>query len=171
MIGSRFGKSYEELKSGVRLVAITLVFVLPLTYAFISTFTLYIDKQAEALSLGYRFMLANRRATTVQRGQLWAFSTDSMAELFQPGEIIGKQIVGVPGDQIDVDSVGVYVNGQLVRKHDAPCLKEGICLQFRSEQIPDGRFFGVGTHPRSYDSRFWGYIEQDRLIGRLHGIL
>ncbi|MCX5814699.1 MAG: S26 family signal peptidase [Proteobacteria bacterium] len=31
--------------------------------------------------------------------------------------------------------------------------------------IPEGQFFVIGTHPGSYDSRYWGFINEKNIIG------
>jgi len=36
--------------------------------------------------------------------------------------------------------------------------------------IPEGQFFVVGTHPGSYDSRYWGFINEKNIIGTAYPI-
>ncbi len=39
-----------------------------------------------------------------------------------------------------------------------------------NQVIPEGYYFVVGTHPRSYDSRYFGLISKDKIIRKLYPI-
>ena len=75
-----------------------------------------------------------------------------------------KRIIGVPGDWIDIDGAHVYVNGEKAdyvdtrtarRTDDYPLL------------VPPGEYFVLGDNRRvSVDSRNWGTVNADSLLGR-----
>ena len=70
----------------------------------------------------------------------------------------------MPGDWIDIDGVHVYVNGEKTdyvdtrtarRTDDYPVL------------VPPGEYFVLGDNRRvSVDSRNWGTVNADALLGR-----
>lgn len=87
-----------------------------------------------------------------------------------------KRVVGLPGDNFEIkqDSAGesfVYINGERL---DEPYISstfewtdcnEGIlCGPF---VIPEGHYFMMGDNRgNSQDSRFWGFLPKNRIIGR-----
>lgn len=84
-----------------------------------------------------------------------------------------KRLVGLPGDVINVKpGVGVWINGQHM---DEPYLNE-IAVTCTLEEpkphcgpirVPEHTYFMMGDNRNySYDSRFWGPVEQDRVLGR-----
>lgn len=82
-----------------------------------------------------------------------------------------KRVIGVAGDSVMVKDGNVYLNNQLldesaylksdVKTYAGAFLKEGEAVT-----VPQGEYFVMGDN-RSYssDSREWGFIKQDELIG------
>lgn len=83
-----------------------------------------------------------------------------------------KRIMGVPGDTINVKNGHVYLNGKLLEE---PFLKPevitnpGFFLQEgESVTVPEGRLVVMGDNrSNSSDSREWGYITKEEIIGRV----
>lgn len=84
------------------------------------------------------------------------------------GRMLGKMIAGVPGDRVVVKDDFAWVNGWPVGKliHNARLGRAPGAFD-RDEIVPEGKVFVVGTEPRSYDSRYWGFLGQHALIGSL----
>lgn len=112
-----------------------------------------------------------------------------------PGLYVVKRIIGVPGDKIHLRNGVVYRNGEALNEpyvnHDAdrqdsyrndfPSVPPGddpnvwanwaIDLQqyIQGDDIvvPPGHYFAMGDHRGvSLDSRYWGFIPQENVIGR-----
>jgi signal peptidase I len=112
-----------------------------------------------------------------------------------PGLYVVKRVIGVPGDRIHLRNGVVYRNGQPLNEpyvnHDAdrpdsyrnefPSVPPGddpnvwanwaIDLQqyIQGDDIvvPPGRYFAMGDHRGvSLDSRYWGFIPKENVIGR-----
>lgn len=101
-----------------------------------------------------------------------------------------KRLIGLPGDMVDVrPGEGVYVNGEkldepyvadvprsctleptpepllgVMREEHLPFHNEQLCEPVR---VPAGKYFMMGDNRnQSLDSRYWGFADQDRVIGR-----
>ena len=87
-------------------------------------------------------------------------------------KMIGKQIVGVPGDKVVVRNDFAWVNGRPVGAliHNAK-LGRGPGAFDREEVIPPGKVFVAGSEPTSYDSRYWGFLDQGDLIASIQPLL
>jgi signal peptidase I len=79
-----------------------------------------------------------------------------------------KRVVAEPGDLIHVENNRVYINGKLQREpflnEDTPC--QELCNLPKDIRIPPDHFFMMGDNRgESADSRQWGPVPKDSIIG------
>ena len=74
-----------------------------------------------------------------------------------------KRIVGLPGDQVHIADGKVYINGLLI---DEPYLKVST-NRGGDWTVPDKQLFVMGDNRNnSRDSRAWGFVPFENIIGR-----
>lgn len=111
-------------------------------------------------------------------------------------ETLVKRLIGMPGDRIRITDGVVYRNGKRLNEpyvyhkyaYDPsldnfpwPCcrpVKEDLALQAQQRMldenvkagevvVPNGQYFGMGDNrDNSSDSRYWGFIPRDHIIGK-----
>ncbi len=76
-----------------------------------------------------------------------------------------KRAMGLPGDVIAASEGQLYINGNLV---DEPYLQAGeLTSTFGPIEVPEDHLFMMGDNrDKSFDSRFFGPVPQDRVVGR-----
>ena len=80
------------------------------------------------------------------------------------GEIIIKRIIGMPGDTVSIKDNTVYVNGEELEEDYA----YGETSDYEEITLGDDEYFILGDNrPISKDSRYFGPVKEDEIIGKI----
>jgi len=121
---------------------------------------------------GDRVAVLDYLVTEPGRGDLIAFHTPPAA-LARCGVGVGvggtflKRIVGVPGDRVGEDAGRIVVNGEPLDEPYVPA-SERDARSFPAVAVTDGSYFVLGDNrSSSCDSRAWGLVPRDTIVGRV----
>lgn len=93
------------------------------------------------------------------RGDIVAFRHERSAP-----SVYLKRVIGLPGDRVSVLRGVVYVDGARLRE---PYVRFADRRSFAEVRVPAGTLYVLGDNrANSDDSRFWGFVDQDQLIGK-----
>lgn len=150
--------------------------------ALIAATTLYIaaewrvgwDRQA-IKCLDGRFWLMHISAPASHVGEVAVFKASGMEPVFKDGETIVKTIRAVAGDTVEIrKDETIWINGKIVAQglpHLASISAAEKAHFFGKRTLKEHEVWLMGTHPRSYDSRYWGPLKQDKITGRAFFII
>lgn len=80
------------------------------------------------------------------------------------GEIIIKRIIGMPKDTVSIKDNTVYVNGEELEEDYA----YGETSDYEEITLGDDEYFILGDNrPISKDSRYFGPVKEDEIIGKV----
>ena len=109
-----------------------------------------------------------------RRGDIAVFKTDQIS-LLPPNQIYIKRIVGEPGESLRLAAGELFVNDQRTPLRNATgeiyyvFLPNSAHLRSTNDTVtvPSGKYFVLGdSSTNSFDSRFWGSVPAENLLGR-----
>ncbi|HBV98602.1 MAG: signal peptidase [Peptococcaceae bacterium BICA1-7] len=147
------------------------IIVLVMAVGFSLVFRIYVaegrwipsESMVPTLQVGDRLIVekVTPRLTGIQRGDIIVFRPP--ASISQKDDLI-KRVIGLPGDTLSIKKGIVYINGEALSE---PYEAEKPFADFKPYKVPEKSYFVMGDNRNdSYDSRFWGPVPEDQIIGK-----
>lgn len=139
--------------------------------AFLSRFHFGLDEQVHKCIPGYSVYLIDRADKALEKGKTYAFEARGLEPFFPEGRHLVKFLRAEAGDTVEITPDGrVLVNGEFVtgglryaeRLGRAPADFTG------KGQLKPGEYWFLGISEFSFDSRYWGAVKEDQIIGRAY---
>jgi len=85
-----------------------------------------------------------------------------------------KRVIGLPGDTVEIRQKRVFINGEPIGEKYVHFADGTVTDGFARSRdnlppikVPPGKLFVLGDNrDRSYDSRFWGFVDREAVIGK-----
>lgn len=133
-------------------------------------YSIAIAPQASLCLPPHRIWIIDKHDATPIRGEIFAFKSAGLAPLFADGTTIVKVLDGMPGDEVKVDLEVTTVNGRPLAQGLDVAAEHGVDPQryVRAGRIEEGRYWFFGRTRDSFDSRYWGSVGQEQILGRAY---
>ena len=187
----RGSEGHSSLLELVVIVAVAIGLALLIQAFLVKPYRIPSESMEPTLDVGQRVLVSrvNYRVSDPDRGDIVVFHPPKGAESNACGvehsenELCSrptadrddvnfiKRIVAVPGDTLSVRDGHAIVNGKVQDGDDdvRPCAP-GTCYFPEPIKIPPGHFFMMGDNRgASDDSRFWGPVPEEWIIGQAFG--
>jgi conjugal transfer pilin signal peptidase TrbI len=184
----------KQFKRNVMILAVIAVFI-ALSFKLISDRYGFYVVRKEHMCLPYKYLYVKKGVMPKNYGDLVSFRSDGIPN-FADGVTFTKMIAGRPGDliireifpeeerwkhtmQIEKDAqlftlrlqgrVYLYQKGKIDPSVYNVIEKDSLgrsLPMIEDMMIPEGMYFVTGTEERTFDSRYWGLINEKQVIGQ-----
>jgi signal peptidase I len=188
-VARKRSRAKNPLTETISIVVVAIALALGIQAFLVKPFRIPSESMVPTLAVGQRVLVdrVSMNFSPPQRGEIVVFQPPAGAEEGACGDLgtasdqacpeptskkaetnFIKRVVAVPGDVLQVIDGRVYVNGnrqvEPFARADANC---PICDLAEPIRIPPGHFFMMGDNRgQSADSREWGPVPDDWIIGR-----
>lgn len=142
--------------------------------AFAGRFRIGIDTQQDKCIPGYNVYLIDKQDKNLERGGIYAFSAKGLMPFYEDNTPMVKYLTGLPGDSVRIQRNGdIYINNRLKGSGlgYADRLKKTPDFFAGTTQLKPNQYWFMGSSHQSFDSRYWGAVGYEQIIGRAYPII
>lgn len=166
--------SVRRRKGALRFAAELLLvgaLVVGLGALFFARFSFGYDPQTVVSIQGYRLYLIDRGDQRLVRDRLYSFHAPVLPPIYSAQTRLVKYLRGLPGDEVEITlDEQVRINGQLRASGLAQADRLGRPrAAFAGKGVlGEDAYWFMGDTPQSFDSRYWGPVSREQVIGRVY---
>ena len=157
-------------------IVITAIIALFATTYVIQAFKIPTGSMESNLLIGDHF-LVNKFVYGIQSGllnKIFPYKAPNRGDVIvfkypnSPEVAYVKRLMGMPGDTLEMIGRTVYINGKPLKESYTQHIDSGsINEHYGPYHIPQGQYFAMGDNrDNSQDSRFWGFVPRDYILGK-----
>lgn len=156
------------IRETVETVVIALVLAFLIRTFVVQTFWIPSSSMEPTLLVGDRIMAYKLfyGMDNVHRGDIIIFKFP-----LNPDKDFVKRVVGIPGDVVEIKDKTVYINGKKLIEPYAVHSKRDIGFprdEYGPVKVPPDSLFVLGDNrDSSEDSRYWGYVPEENIVGEV----
>ena len=178
--------SLKSFRDTVEAIAVALLLAFVIRAFVVQAFKIPSGSMLETLQIGDQLLVTKFAYDVRLPSNIWLDTTDGkvLKKTGDPqrGDIIVfkfpedeskdfiKRVIGLPGDTLELRNKVVYINGVAL---DEPYVRhtkytrEPIRDDFGPFTVPADEFFVMGDNREgSYDSRWWGPVKRQKIVGK-----
>ena len=114
-------------------------------------------------------ILVSKLATTlgsIERGDIVVFEIPDSLRGTSADQPYIKRVIGIGGDTVFLTRLGITVNGRLLPDPQSCASQSPVKSGHRTMIVPPHHYLVIGDNrANSWDSRFWGFLPEDNIIG------
>jgi signal peptidase I len=132
---------------------------------FVQSYKLPAGSMEPTLLIGDHFLAGKLifKTTAPKRGDIIIFKYPR-----NPESAMVKRLIGEPGDKVEIIERNVYINGNPLKEDYAQHIDPSSAYQhYGPIAVPSNSYFVLGDNrDNSMDSRFWGFVPKENLLGK-----
>ncbi|MBT3205191.1 MAG: S26 family signal peptidase [Gammaproteobacteria bacterium] len=130
------------------------------------------DPQEERCIPAYSVYLVDLKDVDLERGNLYMFKSNDLNPIYEKDTNMLKYLRGLPGDTVEIQAnEQVLINGKYT-EFGLSLAKEKLGTSkdefVGSAELADNQYWFLGTSPKSFDSRYWGSVTKEQIVGRAY---
>lgn len=170
----RHGSRNQEYLSNFLWALPYILSVVAIGHVLTQRYSIGIDDQKElCLSGHHRWYVIDHWRREFRNGDLMAFASDErMRPYFKDETTFVKRVEGIPGQVVQQDEERINVDQRPVGEGFPLLDHEGVRNAVGHEpfELQPMTYWVMGDQPKSFDSRYWGVVYQQQIIGKAYAL-
>jgi conjugal transfer pilin signal peptidase TrbI len=172
-LSERLQHFYQPRKSFLKVIGVISLIAFLTLPPFFSRFTFGWDGQFFSCMPGKWLFLVDAKDKQLERGAIYALRAKAFPGVFKEDQQLAKFLVGLPGDHVEANEYGLFVNGEQFADDyvAAKWLSVDPVNLYGSKVLGENEYWFMGVGKMSFDSRYYGPLPFERIVGRAYALL